>query len=106
MPEGFVENQNTTLGDLLTIIELVNEQNETIVLKFSYAESAAISVGSGNTEHEMVLYSNLELHIFHGMSDYQKNSIVWYNLGYAFLLQSYLPIEDLQRIAVSVVPIQ
>ena len=106
IPEGFAEYQNTTLGDLLTIIKLVNEQNETVVLEFAYAESMSISVGNNKAEHEIILYSNLELHIFHGTSDYQRNRIVWYNLGYAFLLQSYLPIEDMQRIAVSVIPIR
>ena len=106
LPDGFVEHQNITLGNLMTIIEFTNDQNETIVLEFAYSEATSISVDNENARYEMVLYHGMEMHVFHDTSGYQRNNILWHNLGYAFLLQSYLPVEDMLRIAVSVVPIQ
>ena len=103
LPEGYVQNNYEVLGPI-TKIEFGNNQGDKI--KFSYRTEKSITNISVDNEHHKI-YNDIILennaYCIRAINDGFDNGVLWNIDGYTFSLWGKLHMDELKKIAESIV---
>jgi len=88
----------------ITKIIMQNDQGEIISLTYMQNEGSA-SINNENVEYDIYEYEGMEFHIFRSKDSDKLNTIVWNGEEYCFRLSSSININELIKIAKSVIKI-
>jgi hypothetical protein len=104
IPDGFTETRTTITGAITETVH-TNEAGVEMVFTAVKGYGSSITVDTEGSECRMeaigpITYTTFESH------DGDNNDVIWFAGGYRFHLASLLPVEELLKVAVSVVQTQ
>lgn len=87
-------------------IEFRNQGNDSISLDYSLADRISFAIDNEHSTYNIIENNGIEYHVFPSESDEYKTKIIWYKSGYGFILESNIDLDELIKIATSVILIK
>ncbi|MBU5255267.1 DUF4367 domain-containing protein [Tissierella praeacuta] len=102
LPKGYVLKNFEMLGNI-TNIEFINNQGDKIRFSYRPEESITnISVDNENHEIDRCIILENEAFSISSVNDQFDNGVIWNTKGHTFDLWGKLPIDELKKIAESI----
>lgn len=102
MIEGFKETEIFFVG-VVRSIEFRNQENNLITFDYGLADSVSYAIDNEHSTYETIENDGVEYHVFPAESNEYTSKIIWYDSGYAFYLNSKADLDELLKIAFSVI---
>lgn len=105
IPKGYQENEVTTFANT-TLIIYTNRVGESITLEYSLSNGSSMAIDNEHSNYRLEIIEDIKLHIFEATSSDFPSNITCEKSGYCFVITSFIVVDELLDILISIEPLK